>query len=115
MFTLISFYNVNSHGRGGVLNSPRFCFFLSMSNVGLPLMGDTAGVPLLFSALLQKIKTHFVAEYVNKAHILTYIRKYLNGNKVLRAKISTKDVLKRQILTDSIAKHYCLCRGKHIV
>ena len=30
--------------------------------------------------------------------------KYLNGNKVLRAKILTKDVLKRQILKDSIAK-----------
>ena len=39
----------------------------------------------------------------------------LNGEKVLRAKIPTKDVLKRQILTDSIAKNDCLCRGKHIV
>ena len=28
-------------GYGGVLNSPRFCFF-SVSKVGLPLMGDTA-------------------------------------------------------------------------
>ena len=41
--------------------------------------------------------------------------KYLNGNKVPRAKILTKDVLKRQILTDSIAKNDCLGRGKHIV
>ena len=29
---------------------------------------------------------------------LTCMLKYLNGNKVLRAKIPTKDVLKRQIL-----------------
>ena len=36
---------------------------------------------------------------------------FLNGNKVLRTKILTKDVLKRQILTDSIAKNDCLCRG----
>ena len=28
-------------GRGGVINSPRFCFF-SVSKVGAPLMGDTA-------------------------------------------------------------------------
>ena len=101
-------------GRGGVLNSPRFCFF-PVSKVGLPLMGDTAGSSLLFSALLHIILTHFIAGYINKTHILTCIRKYLNENKVLRAKIPTKDVLKRQILTDSIAKHYCLCRGKHIV
>ena len=44
-------------GRGGVVNSPRFCFFfhLSMSKVGLPLMGDTAGFSLLFSAFLHII------------------------------------------------------------
>ena len=36
--------------------------------------------------------------------------KYVNGNKVFRAKILTKDVLKQQILTDSIAKNDCLCR-----
>ena len=44
-------------GRGGVVNSLRFCFFfhLSMSKVGLPLMGDTAGFSLLFSALLHII------------------------------------------------------------
>ena len=46
---------------------------------------------------------------------ITCILKYLNGNKVPRAKILTKDVLKRQILTDSIAKNDCLGRGKHIV
>ena len=32
-----------------------YLFFLSMSKVGLPLMGDTAGFSLLFSALLQII------------------------------------------------------------
>ena len=45
-----------------------------------------------------------MAEHVNKTRILTLILKYLNGNKVLRAKIPTKNVLKRQILTNSIAK-----------
>ena len=74
-----------------------------MSKVGLPLTGDTAGFSLLFSALLHIILTHFIAEYVHKTRILTCILKYLNGNKVPRAKILTKDVLKRQILTDSIA------------
>ena len=92
-----------------------FFFHLSMSKVGLPLMGDTAGFFLLFSALLHIIWTEFIAEYVNKTRILTCILKYLNENKVLRAKILTKGVLKRQILTDSIAKNYCFCRGKHIV
>ena len=29
-------------GRGGVINSPRFCFFFPVSKVGAPLMGDTA-------------------------------------------------------------------------
>ena len=29
-------------GYGGVLNSPRFWFFFPVSEVGLPLMGDTA-------------------------------------------------------------------------
>ena len=56
-----------------------------------------------------------IAEYVNETRILTCVLKYLNGNKVLRAKILTKDALKQQILTDSIAKNYCSCRGKHIV
>ena len=32
-----------------------FFFHLSMSKVGLPLMGDTAGFSLLFSALLHII------------------------------------------------------------
>ena len=97
-------------GRGGVLNSPRFCFFLSMSKVGLPLMGDTAGFPLLFSALPHIILISlnpFYGRICQHTHILTCILKYLNGNKVFRAKIPTKDVLKRQILTDSIAKNYC--------
>ena len=76
-----------------------------MSKVGAPLMGYTAGFPLLFSALLHIIHTHFIAEYVNKTHIFTFMLKYLNANMVLRAKIPTKDVLKRQILTDSIAKN----------
>ena len=43
-------------GRGEVVNSPVSVFFyLSMSKVGLPLMGDTAGFFLLFSALLHII------------------------------------------------------------
>ena len=35
-------------GRGGVINSPRSIFlgFFSVSEVGLPLMGDTAGTKL---------------------------------------------------------------------
>ena len=45
------------------------------------------------------------AEYVYKTHILTCTLKYLTGNKILSAKILTQNVLKRQILTDSIAKH----------
>ena len=67
-------------GRG--VNSPRLCFF-PVPKVGLPFMGDTTGFPLLFSALLPIILTHFIAEYVNKTHILTCILKYLNGNKGL--------------------------------
>ena len=89
-----------------------------MSKVGLSLMGDTAGFPLLFSALLHIILIHlnpFYGRICQHTHILTCILKYLSGNKVFRAKIPTKDVLKRQILTDSIAKNYCLCRGKHVV
>ena len=92
-----------------------FLFFLSMSKVGLPLMGDTAGFPLLFSALLHIILIHlnpFYGRICQHTHILTCILKYLNGNKVFRAKIPTKDVLKRQILTDYIAKNYCLCRAE---
>ena len=46
---------------------------------------------------------------------ITCILKYLNANKVPRTNILTKDVLKRQILTDSIAKNDCLGLGKHIV
>ena len=50
-------------------------------------MGYTAGFPLLFSALLHII-THFIAEYVNKRRILTFILKYLNENRALRVKNS---------------------------
>ena len=63
-----------------------------MSKVGLPLMGKTAGYPLLFSALIHIFITHFIADYVNKTHILTCILNYLSVNKVLRIKISTRDV-----------------------
>ena len=39
-------------GHGRVVNSPRFCFFyLSMSKVGLPLLGDTAGFFPVFCCL----------------------------------------------------------------
>ena len=33
-------------GRGRVINSPRSIFLFSVSEVGLPLMGDTAGTKL---------------------------------------------------------------------
>ena len=33
-------------GLGGVINSPRSVFLFSVSEVGLPLMGDTAGTKL---------------------------------------------------------------------
>ena len=89
-------------GCGRVLNSFLFCFF-PVSKVGLLLMGNTAGFVMLFSALLHKIYTHFKAEYINKTHILTCILKYLNSNKVPRAKLPTQNVLKRLVLTDSIA------------
>ena len=43
----IKYHNyTTSRRRGGVLNSPRFCFFLSffsVPEVGTALMGDTAG------------------------------------------------------------------------
>ena len=48
-------------------------------------------------------KTYFLAQHVNKTHILTCILKLLNSNVVPRSKILTKNVLK-QILTNCIAK-----------
>ena len=46
----------------------------------------------------------YLAEYLNRTRISTCILKYVNGKKVLRAKILTRNVLKRQIWTDVIAK-----------
>ena len=51
-----------------------------------------------------KHTTKRVIKYVNKTHILPFILKHLNGKKVLRAKILLHNVVKRHILTDSIAK-----------
>ena len=50
----------------------------------------------------------------NHGFYLTCMLKYLNGNKILRAKIPTKDVLRRQILTDSIAKQWGLKAFKYM-
>ena len=77
-------------GRGGVINSPRSIFFIffSVSKVGLPLMGDTAG-----TKLREPIeKRRLTAEYVNKTCILTCILQYLNRKKVFRAKILMQNV-----------------------
>ena len=59
-------------------------------------------IPLAFLCCLAHCYTTFTvnpfcSRICNKTHILTCTLKYLNGNKVLRAKIPTKDVLKRQI------------------
>ena len=72
---------------------PSFLVFFSVSKVGLPLMGDTAGIKLR-----EPIETRrLTAEYVNKTCILTCIRQYLNRKKVLRAKTLMQNVLSRQI------------------
>ena len=41
-------------------------------------MGDTAGIDV--SSDQRILKIHFLAEYLNKAHILTCIVKHLNSN-----------------------------------
>ena len=51
----------------------------------------------------KKEKSHFQEEYLNKLHILICILKHLNSDKIFGAKIRTQNVLKRQILTNSIA------------
>ena len=60
------------------------------------------------------VYAHFLAcaQYLNKTHILTCIFKHLNRNKVPRAKILTQNVLKRQILTDSIGNIYRVSQKK---
>ena len=64
-------------------------FFFSVSKVGLPLMGDTAG-----TKLREPIETRrLTAERVSKTCILTCILQYLNRKKVLRAKILIQNVL----------------------
>ena len=68
---------------------PPFLGFFSVSKVGLPLMGDTAG-----TKLREPIETRrLTAEYVNKTCILTCILQYLNRKKVLRAKTLMQNVL----------------------
>ena len=51
----------------------------------------------------KKEKSHFQEEYLNKLQILICILKHLNSDKIFGAKIRTQNVLKRQILTNSIA------------
>ena len=82
-------------GRGGVKNSPRSIFlgFFSVSQVGLPLMGDTA----VHCCLSHDFWTQFLAEYVAKTHNLTCILQHLSSKKVVRAKIRIQNVLWRQI------------------
>ena len=48
-------------GRGGVINSPRSVFlgFFSVSEVGLPLMGDTAGTKTAFNGGICQQNKHF--------------------------------------------------------
>ena len=58
------------------------------------------------------VYAHFLAQYLNKTHILTCIFKHLNRNKVPRAKVLTQNVLKRQILTDSIGNIYRVFQKK---
>ena len=67
-----------------------FKVFFSVSKVGLPLMGETAG-----TKLREPIETRrlIMAEYVNKTCILTRILQYLNCKKVLRAKTLMQNVL----------------------
>ena len=67
-----------------------FLVFFSVSKVGLPLMGDTAG-----TKFREPIETRrLTAEYVNKTYILTCILQYLQyRKKVLRAKTLMQNVL----------------------
>ena len=70
-------------------------------------MGDTAGIHLLLAPiLLHIIQTHFIAEYVNKTHILTCILKHLNSNKVSRAKI-----LSQTTNFNRFHREYIIARG----
>ena len=66
-----------------------FYFFRVESEVGLLLMGDTAG-----TKLREPIETRrLTAEYVNKTCFLTCILQYLNRKKVLLEKILMQNVL----------------------
>ena len=89
-------------GRGGVINSPRSIFlgFFSVSEVGLPLMGDTAG-----TKLHEPIKTRrLTAEYVNKTCILTCILQNLNRKKVLRERFSCKIFYNDKFYREALAR-----------
>ena len=106
-------------GRGGVLNSPRFCFIFFRCRKS----GHRSWViSLAFFCCLAHCYTSFklnpfysrIVQQNRHSNMYTKISKRKQGSP---CKIFTKDALKRQILTDSIAKNYCLilCRGKHIV
>ena len=72
--------------------------FFSVSQVGLPLMGDTA----VHCCLSHDFWTQFLAEYVAKTHNLTCILQHLSSKKVVRAKIRIQNVLWRQIPPQSL-------------
>ena len=66
-------------GRGGVVNSPRFCFFFhfSKSKVGLPLTGDAAG----FSLLLAHCYIHLNPFYSRICQQNTHLNMYTEISK----------------------------------
>ena len=68
-------------------------------------MGDTAGFPLLSSAIATHHLDPFYSRMCQQNRHFNMCTKISKGNKVLRAKIFTKDALKPLILTDSIAKN----------
>ena len=72
-------------------------------------------IPLAFLCCLAHCYTLLKPILYQNMPTNTLFNMYAEISRVLRAKIPNKDVLKQQILTDSIAKHYCLCRGKHNV
>ena len=63
-----------------------------MSKVGLPLMGDTAGVAVWAKSTYRL--NSFFRKISQKKNILRRILKHLNGKKIPRAKILTHNAFK---------------------
>ena len=76
-------------GRGGVINSPREL----VSQVGLPLIGNTAVHCCLSPSHRSVTNSELLAEYFTKTRNLTCILQHLNSKKIPRTKILIQNVL----------------------